>query len=670
MSDHLVRGRYRPVETVGHGGEGEVVRMIDLVHRRQLALKVRRLKDGAAGERLLEEARILLGLRPHPNLPLVREDFVEGDLYFIAMDWIEGRSLRQVLREEGSPGLPLPEVLSYLDQAADALDHLHDHDPPVVHLDVKPANLILTGDGRVVLVDFGISTCWEGANRRGHGTPDYAAPELGAGVPTPASDVYGLAATAYALLTGAPPGPGVRPHIPGVSDQQASRLLQAIRRGLSTNPAFRPPSGAALVEAIRAAGGGAATPRRARLRRRRHVGAAVAVTLALLGAATWYLNRDGRAVTILEIGQAPASLAIDSATNRFYVAELGSERVVVLDAGTHRELARVRLPSPPLLVGVNPARNRVYVADSANRLAVLDGESYKTIGGVDLGSRPRALAVKPENDSIYVVGHDPDAILVVEDRGGELRVVSEIPLASQPWAVAVSPQHEPVYLAAQDPDRLVVKGPGATIEEFPIPGSSQPCGIALSPNLYRVYPAMSSGMVSVFDGLSNGHLTSVAVPAGSCAIALDPRTNNAYLAGGAPATLTVIDLISNQVESSRPIGGAAGSTVSGIAADLETGRVYVLLREPGGVAVFNGRTLSEQRGPLAAPAQPRPGAPPSRPAFPPAGGQPMSPFGKKSVTSEMANSGDGEDPASRNEWEESPQLCEPVGGSPIRGRFV
>jgi serine/threonine protein kinase len=88
--------------------------------------------------------RILLAVPPHPALPLVREDFFDGDDYVLAMDWVDGTDLATLLRDRRQPGLAPSSVLAYLAEAADALAHLHAQEPPVVHGDVKPANLILT----------------------------------------------------------------------------------------------------------------------------------------------------------------------------------------------------------------------------------------------------------------------------------------------------------------------------------------------------------------------------------------------------------------------------------------------------------------------------------------------------------------------------------------------
>ena len=105
MKAELLRERYEPLEVVGRGGEGEVIRALDHLHGRQVALKVRPVADDASRTHLLSEARLLLSLSPHPGLPLVREDFFVDDRYVIAMDWIEGTDLEALLGVDGNPGL-------------------------------------------------------------------------------------------------------------------------------------------------------------------------------------------------------------------------------------------------------------------------------------------------------------------------------------------------------------------------------------------------------------------------------------------------------------------------------------------------------------------------------------------------------------------------------------
>ena len=246
MSTELLRERYEPLEVVGRGGEGEVIRALDHLHGRDVALKLRLVDDQASRAELLAEARLLLSLPPHPGLPLVREDFFVGDRYVIAMDWIEGTDLQALLDVEGRPGLDPALVIGYLEQAAKALEHLHSHDPPVVHGDVKPANLILTASDRIVLVDFGLSSTPSDDPRRA-GTAGYVAPEVAAGArPTPSADVYSLAATTVTLLTGEAPSAGA-PSWRAIGPERAAALERILRPNLATDPERRDASAAALV---------------------------------------------------------------------------------------------------------------------------------------------------------------------------------------------------------------------------------------------------------------------------------------------------------------------------------------------------------------------------------------------------------------------------------------
>ena len=243
------RGRYRPVETVAQGGQGRILRGVDRQHDRPVALKIRRVASTEQRNQVLAEARVLLSLRPHPARPTVREDIFEGDSYVLVMDWVEGTSLDQVLAARGAPGMPLPSVLRWAAQLAAAIDHLHAHRPVIVHGDVKPANAVLTPDDRVVLVDFGIAT--SGGTTRS-GTAGYTAPEVLDGQsPTPAADIYGLAATMLALLTGRPPGE-VRPPWDGIDPTTVDVIERALRSGLSLEPERRPASARELVERMHA----------------------------------------------------------------------------------------------------------------------------------------------------------------------------------------------------------------------------------------------------------------------------------------------------------------------------------------------------------------------------------------------------------------------------------
>ncbi|MEX2394854.1 MAG: protein kinase, partial [Actinomycetota bacterium] len=247
----LLRDRYEPIESIGSGGQGEVLRALDHQHERQVALKIRPAGTDEQRRVLLSEARILLGLRPHHGVPLVRDDFFADDRYVIVMDWVEGTDLRDLIETQGDPGLPVASVLRYITDIAEALDHLHSHEPPIVHGDVKPANCILTMQGRVVLVDFGIALGAGSAYAHGSGTRGFVAPEVATGQPSsPAGDIFGLAALAFALLTGRAPE-GEWPDFEGIAAPVARALGRAIRLGLSYDPARRPRTAGEFAERLR-----------------------------------------------------------------------------------------------------------------------------------------------------------------------------------------------------------------------------------------------------------------------------------------------------------------------------------------------------------------------------------------------------------------------------------
>ena len=249
MTDTRVAGRYETLEVVGRGGEATVLKAIDTRHERLVALKVRVVPNGGSPDDLLVEARALLTLPAHPGLAHARDDLFDGGRHVLVLDWVDGVNLARLLADEGRPGLPVSSVLRWIAQTAEALTVLHQHG--VVHGDVKPANLILDRDGRIVLVDLGSSSMPMTDASRG-GTPGFRAPEIAGGAPADrSSDVFSLAATAFALLTGTSPTGG-RPDWIGIHADVAHRLEAALRTGLAIDPARRPATPGELVERLRA----------------------------------------------------------------------------------------------------------------------------------------------------------------------------------------------------------------------------------------------------------------------------------------------------------------------------------------------------------------------------------------------------------------------------------
>ena len=241
-------GRYRIVEAISPGGTGAVYRAVAGDDQREVAIK--RMHERGGSGRFEVEARLLLGLE-HPRVVKVRDHFEdENGTYCIVMDLVRGTDLSRMLWDRGAPGLPVSEVVEWTRQACEALQYTHEQQ--VLHGDVKPQNLICGPDG-IVLVDFGAATALDaggGAVAR-MGTPGFMAPEVfSGGTVSVRSDVYTMAATAWYLLSGAPPVFGeptpLAQTVPGVSEE----LEHALRHGLELAPERRIASAQALADAV------------------------------------------------------------------------------------------------------------------------------------------------------------------------------------------------------------------------------------------------------------------------------------------------------------------------------------------------------------------------------------------------------------------------------------
>jgi serine/threonine protein kinase len=199
--DLVLQGRYRIVEQLGRGGMGAVYLATDQTFGSTVAIK-QTLCEGADLERAFHrEARLLNTLR-HAALPVVIDYFSEPRGQFLVMQYIPGDDFGALLEQRGGP-FPVADVVRWAEQLLDALQYLHEHDPQIVHRDIKPRNIKLTPRGEVILLDFGLSKSTPMESRvagtsvsvLGY-TPHYAPFEQIQGQGTdPRSDLFALAAT-------------------------------------------------------------------------------------------------------------------------------------------------------------------------------------------------------------------------------------------------------------------------------------------------------------------------------------------------------------------------------------------------------------------------------------------------------------------------------------------
>lgn len=209
----VLNNRYRIVRMLGEGGFGAVYRAWDLNLKGPCAVKESFDLSEKAQSQFAREASILFNLR-HTNLPKVFDAFIiEGQGHYLVMEYIEGEDLGEVLEKTAHP-LPEEKVLPWMIHVCEALNYLHTQNPPIIHRDVKPANIRITPTGQVYLVDFGIAKVFDPAQKTATAaravTPFYSPPEqYGLGTTDAQSDIYALGATMYHLLTGQAPPPSV-----------------------------------------------------------------------------------------------------------------------------------------------------------------------------------------------------------------------------------------------------------------------------------------------------------------------------------------------------------------------------------------------------------------------------------------------------------------------------
>jgi serine/threonine-protein kinase len=243
--------QFEILRELGRGGMAAVYLAYEIALDRYVAIKVLIADpdgDGEASRRFLQEARTAARLS-HPNVVRVFAVAPEGaSVRYFTMQYVDGCSLDDLLRASGP--LPIPVACHILAQVVAGLRYAHGHDRGgVVHRDVKPANVMLDGDGRVVLTDFGIARI---AGTDGvpddvglFGTPEYMSPEQWRdGAITPASDQFSLGAVAYRMLAGAAPLPLGSPPRPlrTVREDCPPRLAAVVERMLERSPDARYPS--------------------------------------------------------------------------------------------------------------------------------------------------------------------------------------------------------------------------------------------------------------------------------------------------------------------------------------------------------------------------------------------------------------------------------------------
>lgn len=189
----IIDGRYEILKEIGRGGMSIVYLAMDNRLNKSIVVKEIRRRDNSNNKLLMDslkqESDLLKNL-DHAALPKIYDIIDRGDIY-VVMDYIEGESLNRKLKREGK--IQAKEVINYGIQLAKVLSYLHNRPTPIIYRDMKPDNVMLTPDGRIKLIDFGISKEYKvdtESDTTNLGTRAFAAPEQIAGLKTMPEQIF------------------------------------------------------------------------------------------------------------------------------------------------------------------------------------------------------------------------------------------------------------------------------------------------------------------------------------------------------------------------------------------------------------------------------------------------------------------------------------------------
>lgn len=444
--------RYRVLQLVGQGGMGAVYKAEHRRMERIVALKVINpalMKNPATVSRFQQEVRATAKLS-HPNIVTAHDADQAGGLHFLVMEYVEGKTLADLLAERGP--LPIPEACECIRQAAIGLQHLHE--AGLIHRDIKPHNVMRSNAGTVKLLDCGLARFADEAecasapvaNAPGPpgltaagtvmGTADYIAPEqiVDARATDIRSDIYSLGCTFYHLLTGKPPFPEGTPadkfkqHAEStiaIPEEWPDELKAIIRKMTAKKPEDRYATPAGVAEVLttfrRAASvSGRSLPlsQRMRSRRSRSRLAAALLSLAALIAV---------ALIIIKIKTDKGEIVIQTDDpNLEIVTKKGGEIVRIRDPKSGqtweldtRKLTMRDLEHPEGLAMEVPWRGKVTIRSSGGKVVVMAGpadvpiarepEFKPLFNGRDLDGWKTDKAKWAVNDGV-----------IIADRAGEL----------------------------------------------------------------------------------------------------------------------------------------------------------------------------------------------------------------------------------------------------------
>lgn len=455
----IIAGAYEVLGKLGSGGGGTVYLANHLRMNQRVVLKADKREVTTSPALLRREVDILKELR-HPNIPIVYDFFEENGVVYTVMDYIDGESLNHPLMR--GERFPQPTVIQWAKQLLEALCYLHSPthgDPPrgYVHSDIKPANLMLRGNGDLCLIDFNVSLalgvdCVIGASA-GYASPEHYGLDFSSGstatqggtltmrdetatvtmldasarrsrkiVPDVRSDIYSVGATLYHLLSGRKPARDAPAVVPLTAAEASPPIAAILAKAMRPNPELRYQSAAEMLEAFRRLHED--DPRTKALRRQARVTAGVLSALFLSGAVCGFTG-----LRQLERLQAEARLAAEQAEE----AERTEKEALAAVSGSEEALRRgdkpnaVRLAAQALQMDSRyAARAQAALTDALGVYDLTDG--LKLHRRIELPAAPIQTAFSPQGTRIAVVA-DGQALVFDTESGEGLAALPAAPSA-------------------------------------------------------------------------------------------------------------------------------------------------------------------------------------------------------------------------------------------------
>ena len=282
----------------------------------------------------------------------------------------------------------------------------------------------------------------------------------------------------------------------------------------------------------------------------------------------------------VSVGTNPYSLAVNSVTNKVYVANANGNSVTVID-GSSESTATVTVGTSPDALAVNPVTNKIYVANHlSGTVSIIDGGT-NGVATVTVGSLPQSVAVNQATNKIYVANYGDKTVTVID---GGTDTTTTIAAGTNPQSLAVNAVTNKIYVADYNSASVTVID-GATNQTSTLPVGKGPLTVAVNSVTDKIYVANSlNADVTVIDGATNA---TTLVTAGSTpyALAVDATANKTYVANKDSNNVTVIAGATNQT-STISVGAAPVS----VAVNSSTGKIYVADSNGGNVTVIDGAT--------------------------------------------------------------------------------